>query len=204
VLRFTGGVFAVFLLGGIVLALGPGRAILALVPKPSATTRYILETIAGVAMLGAAAVVWIRRRKLSSRTRDGSGSKRRGSPALMGALISAVEFPTAFPYFAVIVAIVGSGLNIGGQVLLLVIYNVCFVLPLLVIALTFVIAGDQAERVLTRARNYVRAHWPVFVAVVGLLAGVFVTVLGVTGLLSAGNGRVGRFSRGLRRVITHP
>jgi cytochrome c biogenesis protein CcdA len=204
VLRFAAGAFAVFLFGGVVLALGPGRAILALVPKPGPTARYILETVAGVAMLGAAGVVWIRRHRLSRRAREGSDHRRRRSPALMGVVISAIEFPTAFPYFAVVVAIVGSGLNIGGQLLLLVIYNVCFVLPLLAIALTLVVAGDQAERMLTRARDYARAHWPVFVAIAGLLAGVFVTVLGVTGLVSASHSRVGRLSRRLRHIITRP
>src|SRR5947209_16427507 len=46
VIRFTLAVFVVNLLGGLVLTLGPGEAILALVPRPGATVRYILETAA--------------------------------------------------------------------------------------------------------------------------------------------------------------
>ena len=67
VLEFTAAVFVVNLLGGALLLLGPGRAILALVPHPGATARYILETIAGVAMLIAAAVLWRRRDRLGAR-----------------------------------------------------------------------------------------------------------------------------------------
>lgn len=202
VFRFTVGVFCVFFLGGVLLVIGPGRAILALVPHPGPTARYILETIAGVAMLGAAVFVWMRRARLSARTREDSAPKRRRSPAILGVTISVVEFPTAFPYLAVIAAIVGSGFSLTHQIVLLVIYNVCFVLPLLAIVVTLAVAGDRAQRVLSRAREFLQAHWPLVVAGLALAAGVFVTVLGVTGLLSGAGGRVGRISRRLRHVIT--
>lgn len=61
-LEFSLGVVAVFFLGGALLVLGPGRALLVLVPHPSATARYIVETVVGVAMLGVAVVLWTRRR----------------------------------------------------------------------------------------------------------------------------------------------
>ena len=65
------------------------------------------------------------------------------------------------------------------------------------------VAGDRAEQVLTAARDYLQAHWPVLLAALALVAGLFVTALGVTGLISGVPGRVGRVSRGLRRVISH-
>jgi len=104
-------------------------------------------------------------------------------------------------YFAAIAAIVASGLDIGRKLILLGIYNFCFLLPLVLIVATLTLAGDQAQQLLGAARAYLRTHWPVPVAVLALLAGAFVTVLGVTGLTSAGHGQVGRFSRRLRRVI---
>ena len=55
------------MVGGAVIALGPGQALLALVPKPGATARYIAETVAGVVMLVAAAVLWQRRKSLARR-----------------------------------------------------------------------------------------------------------------------------------------
>ena len=204
VLRFTGGYAAVMVLGGLVLTLGPGQAILALVPRPGATTRYILETIAGAAMLVAAAVLWWRRDSLGKRENAAQTHPRRGSPAVMGVTISAIELPTAFPYFAVIAAVVGSGLNVGEQIILVAVYNVCFILPLLGIVAVLTIAGDQAVEILSRVRDYLHRHWPVIVAAVALVAGLFVLALGITGLGLKSGGHTGRLSRRVRHLLTHP
>ncbi len=200
-IEFTLAVFALYLLGGALIVLGPGEALLALVPHPSATTRYILETVAGVAMLVAAAYLWRRRDRLGQRRRIAS-SKQSRSSALLGATVAAVELPSAFPYFAAIAAIVGSGLGLGQRVLLLVIYNVCFVLPLIAILGIVAVAGDRATVILGRARAFLERRWPVLLAGLALVAGVFVTLLGVTGLTSGAHGPVGRVSRRLRRVLS--
>lgn len=202
VLEFTAAVFAIFTLGGVLLTLGPGRAILALVPHPNATTRYILETIAGAAMLVVAAWLWRRRGRLGADRGQEPEPKRR-SPILLGAGISLVEFPTAFPYIAVIVAIVGSGVGLGRQLLLVVIYCACFVAPLLAIALIVTVAGERAVERLVRARKLLHRQWPVIAAAIALVVGVFVIALGITGLTGRVNGPVGRVSRGVRRVISH-
>jgi cytochrome c biogenesis protein CcdA len=203
VLEFTAGVFAVFLLGGLVLTLGPGRAILALVPRPSATTRYILETAAGAGMLIVSARLWHRRgspdddRKLRK-------VRRRGSPLLFGATIGALELPTAFPYFAAIATIVASGLNLVEQVALVAIYDACFVLPLLVIAVVLSVAGEPAVATLNRAREWLACHWPVLLSRLALVAGLFVLALGITGLTLNAPGGAGHFSHGLRDLLTDP
>ncbi len=204
VLQFATGYTAVMLFGGLILTLGPGRAILALVPRPTPTTRYILEIVAGAAMLVAAVVLWLRRQSLGGKEADAGSHPRRGSPALMGVTISAVELPTAFPYFAAIAAVVGSGLSIGQHVILIAVYNACFALPLLGIAAMLAIAGDKAVEVLGSARNVMRRHWPVIVATVALLAGVFVTALGITGLDLKAGGHAGKISRHLHHLLTHP
>ena len=182
VLEFTAGVFVVFLLGGVVLTAGPGEAILALVPRPSATTRHILELVAGVAMLASAVALWLARERLGRREQRPERPRRGRSPFLLGATIAALELPTAFPYFAVIAAIVGSGLALDRQLLLVLVYNVCLVLPLLGIVATLAIAGDGAVRVLGRARQYLQQRWPVLLALLAAIAGAFVTALGVAGL----------------------
>lgn len=202
VLRFSGSVAAVFLAGGLVLTIGPGQLLLALVPHPGATVRYVGETVAGVAMIIASAVLWVQRERLGHRARSTSTPKHR-SPALLGVSVAAIELPTAFPYFAAIAAIVASGLNVAQEVILVAIYNLCFVSPLLAIVVLLTLAGDRAVRVLTTVRDYLHAHWPAIVAVLALLAGLFTTALGVTGLTSGVSGGVGRVSRRLRRVISH-
>jgi len=177
VVHFTAAIFAVFLLGGALITLGPGQAVLALIPRPGPTVRYIAETVAGVLMLIAAVVLWRRREQLGHHEAQDNGPPKHRSPGRLGATIAVVELPTAFPYFAVIVAIVGSGFGIGGQAVLLVLYNVCFVLPLIVIAITLRVAGPRATEVLGRVRAWLHEHWPVLVAVVALVAEGLVTLL---------------------------
>jgi cytochrome c biogenesis protein CcdA len=198
--QFTAGVFAVYFLGGTLIALGPGELLLALVPKPSETTRHILEVVAGAAMLLAAALLWRNRQRLSTRKAPEPSTESRSS-AILGATITAVELPTAFPYFAVIATIVGSGLGPVHQLFLLLLFNVCFVLPLLGILATLWWAGDRATEVIGRWRAFLRRHWPVLLSGVALVAGLFVIALGVTGL--TGRARVRRILHHIAAVM-HP
>jgi cytochrome c biogenesis protein CcdA len=203
VLEFTAAVFAVYFLGGVAIALGPGQLLLSLVPHPSRHLSYVLEVVAGVAMLTASAFLWGYRDRLGRREMRADVRVDRGSSALLGATITAVELPTAFPYFAAIAAIVGSGYGIVHQVILLVLFNVCFVAPLLVIAGTLTFAGPNAERLLASGRAKLEAHWPTLLAGLALLAGLFVTTLGVTGLASLHHNDLGTFSRRFRHFL-HP
>jgi cytochrome c biogenesis protein CcdA len=193
-------VFAVYFLGGAVIALGPGQLLLALVPKPDAEDRYILEIVAGAAMLLAAGLLWRHRDRLADRDPPNFDSAGKSS-AILGATITAVELPTAFPYFAVIAAIVGSGLDPARQMILLLLFNVCFVLPLIGIAATLSFAGENAQRLLGVGRKFLQDNWPLVLAGLALLAGAFVIVLGVTGLAGRGHGGFPRFLRRVRHVL---
>ena len=198
VMEFTIGVFTVYLLGGLLIALGPGELILDLVPRPSYTVRHVIEIIAGVALIVAACVLWHKRHALGARKAQPIKTGSRSS-AILGATISAVELPTAFPYFAAIATIVGSGIGVGRQISLIVLFNVCFVIPLIAIMIVLTVAGDHAQVILAGARKWLRAHWPQLLAIVGMLAGVFVVLLGLTGLF--GGKPFGRF---LRRRLFKP
>jgi cytochrome c biogenesis protein CcdA len=202
VTQFTAGVFAVYFVGGAAMALGPGQILLALVPHPGPTVRYILETIAGVVMLIAAALLWRKRRRLGSHELPQPQAEGKSS-ALLGVTITVVELPTAFPYFAAIAAIVGSGFDPVRQVVLLALYDVCFVLPLILIIVTLATAGEHAERILTETREWLQKRWPVLLAGAALIAGLFVAALGATGLAGSGHGAIARFSRKLRHLISH-
>ena|ERR1700733_5073458 len=202
-IQFTLGVLAVNFVGGAIIALGPGEAVLALVPKPDPTARYIGETVAGVVMLVAAVVLWVRRRGLAKRHQLPSPPSEGKSAVLLGVTIAALELPTAFPYFAAIAAIVDSGFNPLRQLFLIALYNVAFVLPLLLMIATIVIAPDRAASILQRARDVLERRWPALLAALALVAGVFVATLGITGLAGGQAGTVGRVSRTVRRVISH-
>lgn len=201
VLEFTAGTFGVFLLGGLILTLGPGRAILALVPRPDATARYILETLAGSAMLVACAYLWVRRCRLGSRPGERPRERRTRSPLLMGATIALVELPTAFPYFAAIAAIVAADLDVARTFFLLLVFNLFFIAPLLGILAVLTFAGPSSQRLLTAGRERLEAHWPTIIAVLSLIAGLIVTFLGVTGLAYRHHNDFGTLSRRLRRLL---
>ena len=199
-IQFTLAVFAVNFVGGAVIALGPGQVILHLVPHPHATARYILETIAGVVMLIAAAVLWLKRKSLRQRELP-SPSAEGKSAILLGLTISAIELPTAFPYFAAIAAIIGSGLGTVRQLIALALYNVSFVLPLILMIVLLGVAGEKAKTMIEAARDWLQRWWPTVAAVLALVAGVFVTLLGVTGLALGHHNTVGSLSRRFRRAL---
>jgi cytochrome c biogenesis protein CcdA len=198
VAEFTFGVFAVYFIGGAAIALGPGQLILSLVPSPGPDTRHVIEIVAGAVLVAVALVLWNTRGRLSTRRMPQVAGR---SSAVLGATITAVELPTAFPYFAVIAAIVGSGFGPWRQLFLLLLFNVCFILPLIGIVLTLVFAGDRAERLLGIGRNFLERNWPVVLSGLLLVAGLFVLMLGITGFTAATRGDVGEFSRDLRHTF---
>jgi cytochrome c biogenesis protein CcdA len=202
VTEFTIGVFLVYLVGGAIIALGPGQLLLSIVPKPNADTRHTLEVIAGVAMIAASFWLWRNRDHLADRELPASKTQGR-SAGILGATITAVELPTAFPYFAAIAAIVGSGLGPPRQIALLVLFNICFVLPLVGIAATLWLAGDRAQRLLGIGRRFLQRYWPVLLAGLALFAGLFVVLLGATGFGGRGRGRFGHFMRRFHGIL-HP
>ncbi len=202
VIQFTLGVFVVYLLGGLLLALGPGQLLLSVVPHPDREDRFVLETIAGAAIFIGGLFLLAYRHRLARF--DVPTPKSRGrSSAILGATITAVELPTAFPYFAAIAAVVGSGFGPARQTVLIVLFNICFVLPLVAIVVTLTTAGEGATRILVAARNWLDSRWPVVLATLALLAGAFVMLLGAAGLAGLGHGHFGGFARHFRRII-HP
>jgi cytochrome c biogenesis protein CcdA len=204
VAEFTLGVFAVYFLGGLVIALGPGELLLHIVPRPGRHLAYLLETIAGVAMLTAGVFLWSYRKRLAQSQAPEFKPGGRSS-AILGATITAVELPTAFPYFAVIATIVGADLSVPRVVFLLLIFNVSFVLPLLAILAVLQFAGENAQEVLGAGRQWLEARWPVVLALLALAAGLIVTFLGVTGLASSHHNDFGTLSRQLRHDLhLHP
>lgn len=181
VAEFTAGVFAVYFLGGAAIAVGAGQLIRPLLPHPHHHITSIIEIAVGTAMIAAAAMIWRHRATLARRDPPDFDPQGKSSWVL-GASITAVELPTAFPYFAAIAAIVGSGLGPVRDLVLLLLFNVCFVLPLLGIVGILTFADDRAEQMLATAREFLQRHWPTVLAGLALVAGLFVVTLGVTGL----------------------
>jgi cytochrome c biogenesis protein CcdA len=129
-------------------------------------------------------VMWAQRRRLRQKDLPSPNPKRK-SAILLGATIIAAELPTAFPYFAAIAAIVGSGNDAAKQLALLGVYNLLFILPLVAILLTLVLASRHADELLTRARGVTQRRWP---EVFALLLSIFgLAVAGLAGAALVGD-----------------
>jgi cytochrome c biogenesis protein CcdA len=190
VAQFTLGVFLVYLAGGAAIALGPGELILGLVPHPHHDVRHVIEIIAGAMVLIVAAYVWRHRERLAARADPEALGANTNSSILLGMTITAVELPTAFPYFAAITAIVGADLHPLNVVFLLLLFNFCFVLPLLGILGILWYAGEGAVEILGRCRGWLHRHWPVLVSVAALIAGIISILIGISGIIVGYSGDV--------------
>ena len=181
---FALAAWAVTFLVGLALALGLGDLILSFVPRPAATVKYALITAAGVVMVLAGAFIWIRRNALTGSEPPGEQPGSHRSAALVGAGLAGLELLTAFPYFAAIALIVGSGVSNAGKLSLLVLYCVIYALPLIVIAVVIAAMGDGAERILQPAGVWLLAHWPLIVAPLTAAFGAAVLAFGTVQLAS--------------------
>lgn len=180
--RFTLGVFAASCAGGCILVAGPGAAILAVAPHPSPRTDHLLEVGLGGLALVAAILLWVVRGSVERRfvvRRPGAGVSSFG----FGAVIVAVEFPTAFPYFAVIAADIGSGESVARRLVPILVFNMAFAAPLVSIAVLRHLATARAEHALQAIRAEVDRHSAAaIVAVIALVACVLLLV-GAVGLM---------------------
>src|SRR5437660_11053884 len=93
--------------------------------------------------------------------------------------------PIAYPFLAVRAASVRSGLGPVRQLTLLLVFNVCFVLPLLAIVAVLTFGGERTDRLLAAGRDFLQRRWPVVLSVVAVVAGLVVIALGVTGLTNS-------------------
>jgi cytochrome c biogenesis protein CcdA len=133
-----------------------------------------------VLLICAGAVVWWRGDTLAARDPAARGKPREGrSAVVLGAGIAGVELLTAFPYFAAIAMVLSASVSLTGKVSLLVLYNVIYVLPLIVIVIVCAVMGEKGGRVLTPVSDWIAMHWPMVVAPVAGTAGAALTTYGI-------------------------
>ena len=178
---FTAGVFLVSTAGGLALLFGLGRTVVARIAHPSAHARHLVELGIGVALLLAAALLWLVRERLRSRLgRDLEGRNR--SALLLGAGIMAVELPTALPYFGAILLTLETAHGAVRQAILVIVFNVVLVAPLLGLAGLRVIAGGRGLRHVERLRVVLRRQGPVVFPIGLACIGAALTAVGAGGL----------------------
>jgi cytochrome c biogenesis protein CcdA len=175
ILEFAVGFIVVNVAGGIVLLLG-----ISLLPKPSDHLRHVAAVIAGIALIVAAVALFVARDRLTrpKPAKEETKSRSSGSALFFGAGLALAELPTAFPYFAAIAAIQAEDLPLAKEVVLVVGFNLLFLLPVFLIALAIEFFPSTWERVITPFRRWMSAHWPVVLAAVLAAGGVALLVYG--------------------------
>lgn len=178
---FTAGVFATSTAGGLLLLFVVGRAFVDRVAHPSARTEHLLEFAVGIALLLAAGLLWVFRERLRAHLgRDAPVGG--GSALLFGAGIMAIELPTAFPYFAAVLATLGAVHGAAGQAVFILLYNVVFVAPLLALTVLVAMTGSRYRDRITRISTLIRTRGPdLLPPAVAIIGGVLV-VIGSRGL----------------------
>jgi hypothetical protein len=174
------------IVGGVLVALGLADLVRSLLPKLSTEVKYGLIVAGGVSLGLGGMAIWVKRKALADRQppRTGRSGRAGQSAVVMGAGIAGVELLTAFPYFAAISIIVGSGVSSPGKVILLGIYNFVYVLPLIGISIVCAVVGPGAAGFLSRIRERVLSRWPVVVAPLAVAVGLGLTAFGVLRLVA--------------------
>jgi cytochrome c biogenesis protein CcdA len=180
---FIAGVFFTNLLAGVLLAIGPGQALMAVAPRPGPEARHLIEVAAGSVTLVLAVTLWLARRRVAHHV-EGLTKRVDRSSLLVGAGIVVVELPTALPYFAVIASVVGSDRAIPTQITLLAIFNATFVLPLLAILAARTFAGDEMLVRLARLRESLDRRLAVLIPGLVALVAIALLALGGYGVLT--------------------
>jgi cytochrome c biogenesis protein CcdA len=178
---FTAGVFVTSTAGGLLLLFVVGRTFVDRVAHPSAHTEHLLELAIGIALLLAAGLLWVFRDRL--RAHLGRDSQVGGGSAfLLGAGIMAIELPTAFPYFAAILATLGAVHGAAGQAIFIVLYNVVFVAPLLALTVLVAMTGSRYRDRIARVSTLIRTHGPDLLPPAVAIIGAVLVVIGIHGL----------------------
>ncbi len=184
VAEFTLAFFLVNVVVGVLIVVGPGDLIVTLASRPGPLARHVVELVAGVVLVGIAIGLFLGRTRLAAIGGVRGTDLRSGHAWALGATLCAAELPTAFPYFASLAAIIGSGLGLVRQIALVGLFNVVFIAPLLAIIAAVAFGGPRAEQFLRRGGDWLRRNWPLVFASVALVAGLALFGFGLRWLLA--------------------
>lgn len=92
---------------------------------------------------------------------------------MLGSLVTVIEFTTALPYIGAIGVLAGANINIYQQLSLLLVYNLIFIMPPLIIMCVYMLLGESVKRHFTRWKNTIEKRgnnaWPWIVGIIGFL-----------------------------------
>jgi threonine/homoserine/homoserine lactone efflux protein len=155
-----------YFVGGIVIALGLER-ISERLANPLAID-FVIEFIIGAVLLWLA----LRTRKDTGKRPDEQTPEFTPWSAFgFGAIVNIIGIPFAVPYFAAIGQFLKSDLSTGGVLVALLLYNLVYALPFLMIPVMTAVMGDRSKPILARINNFmerVSAYlMPVLLGIIG-------------------------------------
>lgn len=181
VAAFTAGVLGVYGLGGAALLLGPGQ-LLATAVSSAETRAFHTASIAVGAVLVIVALV-IMHHGRSDRVTAAVDRLGPRSGLALGATVTVLDLPTAFPYFAAIAAIANAVDPVSAQIGLLAAFNLIYVLPLIAIAVLPAVAGRRWRALVVRGRRALDRFAPAAAGALTAVMGGGLIVRGAGGLL---------------------
>ena len=179
VVLYVDSSFVVTLAAGLVMLAGPGSALHGLVSRASPTLVHVGQIVGGAVAVVVGIGLFVHHAHDSDPDAEARKFEHR-SPVALGALIAALDLPTAFPYLGVIVAVISASIATAEQVGLIVIYNVCYALPLITVAAVRAIAGERAKKPLAAVRRAVERWGSRVFGAIALLAGTLFLYRGIT------------------------
>ncbi len=181
VAAFVASGFVVTLAAGLVLVAGPGTALHELLADAPATLVHIGQIVGGATAILVGVGLLLHQAHEQDPGREARRLSRR-SPLALGAGIAAADLPTAVPYLGVAAAVIGAAPALGDRILLIVLYNVCYALPLIVVAIATAVAGQRAKAPLATLSRVVERWGPRVFSVAAIGVGVLLLVRGIRGL----------------------
>jgi cytochrome c biogenesis protein CcdA len=148
---YVAAVLVTYFAVGVVLTLGLG-----LTPRDviESDATYLAQAVLGAAMLAYAVLAPGRRRAPgAARPRRLPAAGRPAAVFALGVAVTFLELPTALPYLGAVGAMSRARLPMADWLPLLVLYNLIFVLPPLVLLAGHLALGDRAEPLLERLRD---------------------------------------------------
>jgi Sap, sulfolipid-1-addressing protein len=139
---FIAATFAVYLLAGYALLAGWSAMVVALLPLIPDWVRQGGLALLGVLCVMGAIYLWVQARKGRSPLVEMIQTSVVGT-AIYAASSTASDLPTAIPYFAAVPIMVEAGPYFDGTIWLLLVYNLLYVLPLIVLLAIRVMAADK-------------------------------------------------------------
>jgi len=91
---------------------------------------------------------------------------------IFGAVVNVIGIPFALPYFAVIDQLLKSGLDTTGMITVLVLYNLAYALPFMLIPLLTEIMGDRSKPILARVNGWMEKASDIIMPLLLLLIGL--------------------------------